>query len=174
MPSERNVMLTGKPRRVLLVARHASAEPESLGATDHERDLTRAGKAQAAEGREWLESNEFGDSVIWASDATRTMSTAAIYAGGDASRVQAHSDLYNATVMRMFSMVAESAAETEMLTVVAHQPAVSAVVATLTGRHLSYPPGTIVAVGIDCPWSELEQDCGAVHGVFRPEAHTES
>lgn len=164
-------MQSKKPARLLLVARHGKSEPESLGATDHQRDLTRYGRKQVREGHEWLMSSGFSIDACWASDATRAVRTAEalMQHRGGLSAVEQRPQLYESSVHGFLNAVAEVPADTECLMVVGHQPTVSGVVAVLTGRHLNYPTGTIVAVGLDDQWAELEPDVGWVHSVFRPE-----
>lgn len=163
-------MAIEKPDRVLLIARHAKAEPQSLGIGDHKRSLARRGVEQCGEGREWLRGCGWYPDACLASDATRTTETANLLLrdGPQDCPVQLTNDLYEVSGHHFLEVVVRDAGDTTNLLVVGHQPTVSVVVSVLTGRHLSYPTGTIVAIGLKGPWSELGQESGWVLEAFRP------
>lgn len=163
-------MAIEKPDRVLLVARHAKAEPQSLGVDDHARALARQGVQQCDQGRAWLANSGWYPDSCLASDAVRTAETAQLLLA-DGPRdcpVQLTNDLYDVSGHAFLALVVRDAAQAQNLLVVGHQPTVSVVVSVLTGRHLNYPTGTIVAIGLKGPWSDVGPESGWVLEAFRP------
>lgn len=159
-----------KERR-LLIARHAKTEPESLGVDDLDRRLTPKGRLMALQAHKWLVDSQDPLDLWWASSAVRAKNTAALLASGTDTLPEAVKivpELYSASVFHFLSLVAAVPSDVESLCIVAHQPTVSAVVAELTGRHLSYEPGTIVAVTVPTTWQDLAPQSCKVRDVFRP------
>lgn len=121
----------------------------------------------------WFQEQTDPVATWWSSSAIRARTTAALMAtGGDTEPdfLDVREELYNASVFHFLSLVAAAPSETTSLCVVAHQPTVSAVVAELTGRHLSYGTGTVVAVDVPGTWADLEPQSCKVREVFRPVA----
>lgn len=125
----------------------------------------------ALQGHRWLASRDESVELWWSSSAVRAKTTAALLTCGTdelPDTVHVVPELYSASVFHFLSLVAAAPEDVESLCIVAHQPTVSAVVAELTGRHLSYEPGTIVSVAVPAAWKDLAPQSCKVRDVFRP------
>lgn len=158
-------------KRHLLIARHAKTEPESLGVPDHDRQLTPKGRLMALQAHQWFAEQPEQVDTWWCSSAVRARSTAALMSTGtdqEPDNLDVRQELYDASVFHFLSLLTAVPADVMSLCIVAHQPTVSAVVAELTGRHLSYGTGTVVSIGLPDTWEELTAQSCKVRDVFRP------
>jgi phosphohistidine phosphatase SixA len=123
--------------RFLTIVRHCEAEP---GSADYDRVLTAAGRAQGRHLREQVETGDlsaFGPATALVSSASRTRETYALaFAGTPFVRALETSDLiYNGkrdvSATDLLSALAEIDPVTENLLVVAHNPSVYELAATL-------------------------------------------
>ncbi|HUX04021.1 MAG TPA: hypothetical protein VMV53_03830 [Acidimicrobiales bacterium] len=127
--------------RYLTVVRHAKAEPAALGQSDFERELTKRGRDQCRQLREWAtdptELGRFGPTVALVSAARRTKETyQRAFKGTPFVRARDYSELiYNGrrevSAEDLLLELASIDPVTSSLLVVGHNPTVAEVAATL-------------------------------------------
>lgn len=146
-------------RRLILV-RHAKAEPPVGGMSDFERALLPSGEQEARRVARRLRERELVPERIVTSSAPRAQRTAEIFAdacGVAAGCLVSRPELYLASPQLMLEQIEREGGGAQSLMVVAHNPGISALAASLCGQPGAELP-TAAAVVIDWPaagWSGL-------------------
>ena len=154
------------PARLLVVMRHAKAEPG--GETDSLRELAQRGWDDALEAGRWLAGRGVTPDAALVSSARRTTSTwAAVSEGGSFEAELELSDaLYSAGPESALDLVRETSDEVRTLVVVGHNPTMAYLAQLLddgsgdeqAGREMAvgFPTGALALFSVDGGWSSLE------------------
>jgi phosphohistidine phosphatase len=148
--------------KILYVARHATAEPESTTGVDFDRRLAMRGEIEiglvAAKARDLA----LGLDLIVASPAARTLATAAAYqrafALGDA-QFKTSRALYTTETGHLAELVHALPAGAERVLVVGHNPIISRLAHWLADSDdfAEFDPATIAAYQIDVDtWGDVD------------------
>lgn len=105
----------------LVLVRHAEAEPHA--ATDHDRRLVPAGRAEAVALGDWFRVSGLAPDLVLVSTALRARET--WEAAGVGGRVVPRDDLYDASADQLREVVAESGDDVGTLVLVGHNPGMS-------------------------------------------------
>jgi phosphohistidine phosphatase len=154
--------------RTLVLMRHAQAG--AAGPTDHERPLTAAGMAAAADLGVWLAARGVVPELVLVSDATRTQQTWAEAAGAAGWHVTPTTTaaLYAAGPDTVLDLLQEVPDDITTVVVVGHNPTV-AYLAGMLDNGLGdaqastelvtggYAPGTATVFDVAVSWSGLRE-----------------
>lgn len=158
----------------LLLMRHAKSGWDDSGLRDHDRPLNARGEKAAPRIGELLAKLGLAPERILFSTAARSRATAelvAAAAGVDADSLISLEDLYLAPPSVVLDAVVRRGGNATRLLVVAHNPGLEELVASLARRPEVFPTGAVAAFrcGID-GWDEaaLDMDAEAI-GVWRPK-----
>ena len=158
--------------RSLYVLRHAKAEEAAPGGGDHARALKRRGrKAAQLVGRLLTNLAEAPDLVL-CSSAVRARETAeqAREAGRWDAPLELCALLYEASEPTLLAQLATVEAKFERVLLVGHQPALSLLIAELTGSEPDFPAGALARVDFErAHWRELEPRSGHLAWLVTPE-----
>ncbi len=103
--------------------------------------------------------------LIEASDATRTVTTAQLVAeaAGWQVSLELKAMLYGAASWDVIALAATTSTEHKSILVVGHQPTMSQTVYELTGDRLAVPPATGIVIDLHLgAWGDLTTGCGSV------------
>lgn len=165
--------------RTLLLMRHAEAAAGLLG-TDHDRELTARGHAEAKRAGEHLAGVGRIDHVL-VSSARRTQQTfTGVVAGGaQVRRHELRDDIYEASIGAILEAVQTVPDDVRTLLVIGHSPGIPGLATTLANDPSApYPsvrmpkgfaPATIVRLGVDRPWLDLGPGQADLVEVVEPE-----
>jgi phosphohistidine phosphatase len=160
----------------LYVLRHGQAEPESAAAGDHERELTRRGRADVARAAGELAQRGNLPTLLLSSSAVRARQTAegcvAAWPGSVTLTLTVREELYLAEPVSYVAALAEQGEPHGAVMVVGHNPGLEALVFAMTERSEHLPTASLVALelAIDA-WAELSlasRGLGRQVYVFRP------
>ncbi|WP_246050919.1 SixA phosphatase family protein [Nocardioides guangzhouensis] len=152
--------------RVLVIIRHAKAEPSA--ATDHERRLTDAGRADAGEAGDWLAGFGVVPDRVLVSSAARTRDTWESLAEGAAYAVEPVFDdsLYAAGPETALDLLRETSDEVTTLLVIGHNPTMAFLAQMLedgegdagasSAMAEGFPTTAVAVLAHDGSWAELE------------------
>jgi phosphohistidine phosphatase len=158
--------------RRLIVMRHAKAEP--YAASDHARDLTARGRADASNAGAYLAAASVVPDYAVVSTATRTRSTWSEVATASGSAAEAVYDesLYNGDVARVLEALHVVPEEARTVIVVGHNPTAEYLAhvlddgngepAAVTRMLAGYPAAALTVLDVDVPWSQLAEGVGRV------------
>jgi phosphohistidine phosphatase len=156
----------------LYVLRHAKAEEAVSGGDDHARVLKRRGRKAAELVGRFLKRLDEAPDLVLCSSAVRARETAQLAreAGGWDALVELDGALYEAGVEGLLQRIATVPAETKRLLLVGHQPALSLLLAELTGAEPDFPAGALARVDlVPSDWSALGPGSGRLAWLLTPE-----
>ncbi len=146
--------------RLYLLRHGQAASPQGADwQADHQRPLTRQGQFEIARLAERARELALSAQLALVSSATRTQQTAELMGLGERRVMDA---LYNADPGEMLSLLQALPQDCSSALVVAHNPGISWLAASLL-RPLNTPgfaPGTLVEIALSLPWSELGPQAG--------------
>lgn len=146
----------------LILIRHGEAEQQTEIIKDFDRDLTDAGKQNAAKSAAMLLNTIAAPDIIITSPAVRALNTAQIFAatfGFD--RVQTNPEIYEAKAETLLKMVNKLNHEHEIVCLVGHNPGVSNLLYYLTGEVTTMPTSAWVEIELDTEsWAEASIKTG--------------
>jgi phosphohistidine phosphatase len=162
--------------RLLVIVRHAKAE--SYGATDHERELTERGVAEAGAAGEWLAARGIAPDQAIVSDAVRTRQTWDALAGRAGWTLVPWFDttLYEADSETALDLVRTLDDGVSTVVIVGHNPTMAylAQVLDVGGSPqlatTGFPTAAVAVFEYDGPWAEIAEgtarlvDVHVVHG----------
>jgi len=166
----------------LYVLRHAKAAPAGVGSTeggsplgaDHARPLKRRGRRAArAAGRLLAALDETPERVL-CSSALRARETAEqlLEAAGSTLEPELHAALYEATPTTLLGLLSASRAPrppVQRVLLVGHQPALSLLIAALTGSEPLFPPGALARIDLELDgWEQLGTGRGQLAWLVPP------
>lgn len=154
-------------QRHILICRHAEADDPYPLQPDFERELTKEGIHQAHLTGQWLRDNFKKVDTILASPSNRTRATAIIVAGRlyfDANDITYDPGLYNPRESQLLNALGRLNDEIKQVLIVSHNPGVTQLSRTLTGRHITYlNPACVIAIAINLPkWEEVYITTGSI------------
>jgi phosphohistidine phosphatase SixA/RimJ/RimL family protein N-acetyltransferase len=160
-------------RRVLLV-RHAKSSWDDPSLADHDRPLAPRGQRALEKMRGHLEALGIRPDLVLCSSARRTRETLAgiRVAWGDA-RVDLDAGLYAADTAGLLARLVELGDDVGTVAVIAHNPTLEDLLASLTGADDpllpdAFPTGAIAVVGFDGHWADLAPGRGSIESAWRP------
>lgn len=154
------------PSRQLLVLRHAKAEP--VAASDHDRVLTRRGRADAAAVGRWIAELGLAPDYVVVSSAARTEETWAEVAAeaGLTSEVVSDQSLYGAGTDAALEILRSVPADARSVMLVGHNPTMAYLVHLLDDGGADpvvfaevgagYPTSAIAVLDVPGAWSALD------------------
>jgi len=158
--------------RRLVLLRHAKSEwPE--GVPDHERPLAKRGRRDAPSAGRWLRRNGYLPDVVVCSDAERTRQTWDLAAGklGGTPVVRFEPRAYGASAMTLLYLARELPAECRTALLIAHNPGISELAASLVGTSgggISFPTAGVAVLEFDGDWTDLAPDQARLAGFVIP------
>lgn len=157
---------TSGGRRRLVLVRHAKAEPTAP--TDHERDLSTRGRADAEEAGRWLSGAGLVPDAALVSDARRAHETWLGLALGGSWEVEPELSpaLYAAGPDSALDLLRETSPEVGTLVVVGHNPTMAYLAellddgdgdddATTSMLVRGFPPAALALFEVDGAWGDL-------------------
>ncbi len=144
--------------KTLYLLRHGQAVPEGQAGSDHERELTPRGHAEAERTAEHLSQRAKLPSLILASSAMRARETAAHCADAlpGVPQLMILDGLYLAEPPSYLAALAARAEPHDTALVVGHNPGLEALVYVLTDRSEHLATASLVEVALPiAAWSEL-------------------
>jgi len=154
-------------QKIVLLCRHAETlDPYPLQ-PDFERALTPHGHQQALRTGQWIREKFLKVDALLSSPAQRASTTARILASRlyfDEDHISYEPDLYNARETQLLRCLAALPAEVNTVLLVAHNPGITRLARTLSGRYISYlEPATVVAVDLDLDtWQDIYTATGTL------------
>ena len=108
----------------LLLLRHAKAEPGSFAIADIDRPLADRGHADAPRMGAWLKAEKLVPDYIVCSSSRRTRETLALVAPAFGGKIETRFEpaIYEATTMRILTVVRRTPAHVKCLLVIGHNP----------------------------------------------------
>lgn len=147
----------------LAIVRHAAAEHGGLELVDHERRLSSRGVREADDVAQRVLRAGVRSEVVLTSTAARATATAAAFAGAYGVEAIENADLYAASAETILAIARENGASE--ITIVSHDPGVSALVSDLTGDDIGMRTAAVALLTWnDGDWSDV--------GVARPDEFT--
>lgn len=152
--------------RQLLVLRHAKAEP--FAASDHDRVLTKRGRADAAAAGHWAVDHGVLPDYVIVSSAARTQETWARFAqaAGLAPEVVVDQSLYGAGTDAALEILTSVPAEARSVMLVGHNPTMAYLVhllddggadpAVFAEVSAGYPTSALTVLDVPEPWDTLD------------------
>ena len=165
-PSGCQSWLVQSTTRVLVIMRHAKAEPSAP--TDHERVLTDRGTSDAGEAGAWLGAAGTRPGRALVSDAARTRGTWAALAGGAGWDVVPEFDasLYAAGPDTALDLFRETDDAVDTLVVIGHNPTMAYVAQMLddgdgdadaaAAMNEGFPASAVAVFAVHGAWADLE------------------
>lgn len=166
--------------KTLHLLRHAKAEPEAPGESDHARPLAKRGRRAAGDMARYLAKNSFAVDRVFCSTAVRTRQTLELVRPILAEVPIAFRDsLYMIepeALMRFIQSLPETA---DSALLVGHNPSFHAIALQLVGKsqhaetwralRLKFPTGALCTITCDVKsWSAVGPKCGALANFVRP------
>lgn len=159
--------------RTLVIMRHAKAEAGAP--TDHERELTDRGHADASAAGAWLAGRGIAPDLALVSGASRTRQTwedVAIGAGWDLDLASVDEALYTASTEAALDVLREVDDAVATLVLIGHNPTVAYLVQLLddgegdldAGNRLAlgFPTAAVAVLSYDGDWADLEEASASV------------
>ena len=159
--------------KTLYVMRHGQAAPEGAADSDHDRELTPRGHAEAQRAAQHLRECDKPPSLIFASSATRARQTAQLCADTLAGPPQLTilEGLYLAEPPSYLAALAARGKAHDGVLVVGHNPGLEALIHVLTDRSEHLATASLVEIALPiAAWSELSDvgfGLGRVVSAFR-------
>lgn len=162
--------------RRLVVMRHAKAE--SVASSDHARELTDRGRADAEEAGRWLAGRGVSPDAALVSDAARALQTWEHVATGAGWQcpVDHSAGLYSAGADSVFDLLTETPASVSTLVVLGHNPTMASLAellddgdgdadATTALLTRGFPTAGLAVFAVEVPWADLGPGSGRLEAV---------
>lgn len=157
----------------LLLMRHAKSSWDDASQRDHDRPLTERGHRAAHEIGALLARESAVPDLILSSTAVRTRETVAGVLAGLGVPVETRfvSELYHAGPADCLAVAATAPEDCRVLLVVAHNPGLEQLVATLARREERFPTAALARFELDIgAWAEVESALRArLVALWRPK-----
>lgn len=156
----------GDDRRLLVIMRHAKAEPFST--EDHSRTLTDRGRRDAAEAGVWLAAQGIVPDCAFLSSSVRTVATWEAFAHGAraSAEVRVEDSIYSASPEATLDVLRTAPLDARVLAYVGHNPTAAYLAHMLDDgepdqaafREMSegYPTAALTVLEVKVPWGELD------------------
>lgn len=148
----------------LVLIRHAEAEPENGSISDFDRNLTNAGKKDAAKMAAILLNNTPVPEIIISSPSTRASETAHIFAATfGLDDVKTEPKIYEARAETLLQIINLFDDKYDIVHLVGHNPGVSNLLYMLTAEITTMTTSAWVEVELKADsWTEISADCGSL------------
>lgn len=176
--------MTDSTSHTLVLARHAKAEGSA--ASDHERELSARGRAEAASMGRWLSQAGHRFGVVVCSTAIRARQTwSEIEAiGVHAEEIRFDDRVYNGEPDLVMAVLSEVPDRCTSVLVVGHAPSIPELADRLGGTEGSdqravetvrtrFPPGCLAVLSIGDSWSALVPGAATLSEVVNPRGSAE-
>ena len=160
--------------KTLYVLRHGQAAPEAEAESDHARELTPRGEAEARRTAQYLSKRPSLPSLVLASSAARARQTAQLSrAVLRRSQLVVLDELYLAEPPSYLAELTEIAEEHAAVLVVGHNPGLEALIYVLSERSEHLATASLVEIELPiATWAELSRHsrggAGRITDMFRP------
>jgi phosphohistidine phosphatase len=153
----REVLSGGHGMKTLYVLRHGQAVPEGEAGSDHERELTPRGQAEAERAAQYLSQRGKLPSLVLASSATRARETAErCVTVLPHAQLMSVEGLYLAEPPSYLAALAARAEPHDAVLVVGHNPGLEALIYVLTDRSEHLATASLVEIALPiAAWTEL-------------------
>ncbi len=167
-----------EPRRLLVLIRHAKAEPYG-SVPDHERTLTDRGVRDAGAVGSWLKEQGVQPDAVWCSTAARTRETwaAIVEQSRNGSLVDHEQRIYDAGPATLLEVLRESSARARTVAMVGHAPGIPAIAAALTEGngdfdgepvdfHDHFRTSGVAVLEIPVEWADLAPGVATIRELY--------
>lgn len=158
--------------RRLILFRHAKAEWDGNMANDHERQLNKQGKSDAALMGKVLAQTQQAPQFVFCSSAKRAESTAklAIKSGNWDSPIKITDQLYNIKADDVFEVIKQIAPFHKSVMLVGHEPTWSELVNRFTDSNgIHMPTASMACISFDTDvWNEVYYGLGSLEWLLQP------
>jgi phosphohistidine phosphatase len=142
----------------LLIMRHAKSSWGDNGLADHDRPLNKRGQRDAPRMGRFLASEGLHPEEILSSTALRAQTTARLTAEAAQwpRQISEFDELYHASPREAVLLLQQSSDDTDCVLLVAHNPGVGDLVASLTGEYVGMVTASVaqIELSIEC-WQDL-------------------
>ena len=152
--------------RELIVMRHAKAEP--VARSDHDRDLTARGVADAAAAGRWAEENGYLPDHVLVSSANRTQGTWQAFRRASGCEHEAVIDpgIYAAGTDAALAILRTAPRDANRVLIIGHNPTMAYLVHLLDDGSAEpalfervmreYPTSALTVLAVDSEWADLD------------------
>jgi phosphohistidine phosphatase len=154
----------------LMLLRHAKTENQSNTGLDFDRKLALKGQRQAKSMATHLSKLDLTDTVVFCSDAKRTVQTFEyLREQNDLTSYIIHHDLYLASRETLFNQLCTQNGDFPIL-LIGHNDGLSDLASYLTGDYIHLNTCKLLILDVHAEdWSELTQGGCTISGMYRPE-----
>ena len=154
----------------LMLLRHAKTENQSDTGLDFDRQLALKGQRQAKSMATHLSSIDLSNTVVFYSDAKRTVQTFEyLLAQNDIPSYVLKHDLYLASRETLFNQLCEQNGDFPIL-LIGHNDGLSDLASYLTEDYIHLNTCTLLTLDVHAKdWSELTQGSCTISEMYRPE-----
>lgn len=154
----------------LMLLRHAKTENQSGTGLDFDRQLALKGQRQAKSMATHLSSIDLSNTVVFYSDAKRTVQTFEyLLAQNDIPSYVLKHDLYLASRETLFNQLCEQNGDFTIL-LIGHNDGLSDLASYLTEDYIHLNTCTLLTLDVHAKdWSELTQGSCTISEMYRPE-----
>lgn len=169
------------PARTLVLLRHARAQGSA--ATDHDRELSSQGHADAAAAGAWLVEAGHSFGVVFSSTSTRTRQTWSDIDGAGVGTEEIRFDdrLYSGDPDLLLTVLTEVPDHVSSILVVGHAPTIPELAdlladpeasdrAALESLRSSFPSGCLAVLTVNRPWAALAPSSAILSEIATPRA----
>ena len=142
----------------LYIVRHAQKEDEQIGRDDYDRELSDEGIIDAQKMAEYFASKKLPVDLIVASPASRTKTTAEIFAKALKynKTIMFNEVLYMAFVNELLETITYTFDTVDSMLLVGHNPSLTALAITLVGFKEKFQMGAVMEIDFDCDsWIDI-------------------
>lgn len=142
----------------LYIVRHAQKEDEQIGRDDYDRELSDEGIIDAQKMAEYFASKKLPVDLIVASPASRTKTTAEIFAKALKynKTIMLNEVLYMAFVNELLETITYTFDTVDSMLLVGHNPSLTALAITLVGFKEKFQMGAVMEIDFDCDsWIDI-------------------
>jgi phosphohistidine phosphatase len=153
----------------LMLLRHAKTENQSKTGLDFDRQLAPKGQGQSKSMATHLTNIEFTDTVVFCSDAKRTVQTFEyLRAQNDIPSYILMHDLYLANRETLLNQLCKQTGDFSIL-LIGHNDGLSDLASYLTDDYIHLKTCTLLTLDVHAEdWSELTQGSCTISGMYRP------
>ncbi len=158
--------------RTLLLLRHAKSSRKDTSVKDFDRPLNQRGlKAAPSVGR-LIRKRKLQPDLVLSSPAERARQTTELVLEGAGLKIEVRHDerIYEATVARLFEVVAQIEDDANVAMLVGHNPGLEELVVSLTGESLSMPTAALACIELDIEkWNKVRAGAGRLEWLVKPK-----
>lgn len=166
----------------LFLLRHAKAEPEASGTSDHDRALTAKGRRDAGKIAQAMRKAGLAPDVVLVSTATRTRQTLEELENGTVwdewPNIDALPQLYMANPAQLLNTIRDLPETVRSALIIGHNPGLHELALRLAGDshgqaqeflHAGYPPATLSEFLVTGTWRRTGEDTTSLKFFLQPQ-----